>query len=134
MKLADYLHAAGGKSFAPGTHDCCTFPGDWVRAQTGVDPIQRWRGRYDTQEGAEALIEAAGGLVNLWAIGMIDALCPEVDEPQEGDVGVILVLGENGPVENGGIFTGRRWAFVAPRGLFISSIDPAHIVRAWRPA
>lgn len=86
-----------------------------------------WRGSYSTEADAEALIGDAGGLVSMFA----DALCacPVVDQPQAGDIGVVEVMGE----QAGAIFTGKRWALVADRGLAFASLDPAHVLRAWRP-
>lgn len=131
MNLGDYLQAAARQAFVWGSHDCCTFPADWACAQLVADPMAHWRGAYASEEEAVALIEEAGSLTNLWAQGL-DPLCASTFEYHAGDIGVALVIGEHGLVENGGIFTGKRWAFLAPRGLFVSSIDALCIKRAWR--
>lgn len=129
--LGDYLKAAADRRFVYGDHDCCTFPGDWVRLCGHPDPVHEWRGLYSTEAEAQALIADAGGLAELWTRGMARTICQMTESPAEGDIGVIKVLGESGPVENGGIFTGKRWAFLSPNGIFVSSIDPAFIVKVW---
>jgi len=60
--------------------------------------------------------------------GMAQAGIPErIGKPVSGDIGV-LILGEH---EAGAIFTGRRWAFVAERGLAFASVDPDCVLRKW---
>lgn len=98
------------------------------------DPMVKWRGAYSTEGEASALIEAAGGLVNLWAEGLGQVGVPEAsDEPREGDVGIIAVSGENGRAANGGIFTGGRWSFLAPRGLCVLRVESSNVLKVWRP-
>jgi hypothetical protein len=86
--------------------------------------MARWRGGYDDEAGARALIAKAGGLVQLMTLGMIDAGIPECDEPHIGDVGIVAVLGEHGPEEVGAIYQGKRWAMRSPNGLFCASVVP----------
>lgn len=133
VTLGDYLAAAGRKPWRDGEHDCATFPADWAVLCGRPDPMARWRGAYADAAGAEALIADAGGLAPLWTLGCADAGIPEAEGSQEGDIGIITMLGEGGFVESGAIFTGKRWAFLAPRGLYASTIDPVHILKVWRP-
>lgn len=122
MNLGDYLVAASRKKHVYGEWDCCTFPADWCIANGWPDPMADWRAGYVDASPAD------DGLLPLFAAGMADAGLPVIDEPGEGDVGVIAVFGQ----EAGAIHTGRRWALVAPRGLAFISADPAIVVRAWR--
>ncbi len=132
--LGPYLERAARTPWAWGSHDCCTFPGDWVAMHLGADPIMRWRGRYNTEAEAEALIADAGGLVELWTTGLQDALCPETwDDPAPGDVAVINVVGEGGPTQVGALFGGKRWVTLAPRGIVAIPHDWAAPIRRWRP-
>lgn len=126
MMLADYLRAAAARPFAFGSHDCCTFPGDWVLAQTGFDPVAKWRGRYDSEEGARNFILSAGGIAMLWADGL-DGIAQETSAPQAGDIGII----EMPCGEAGGIFTGKRWAFLSNRGVHYASIEPQAVQVIW---
>jgi hypothetical protein len=132
MRVGEYLSRASKRSFKWRDHDCCTFGADWVRLRWGADPMAAWRGRYANEEEAQAIIEAHEGLIELATTGMRSiGIEPSEDPAREGDVGIVAVIGEYGLTANSGIFTGRRWAFLAPRGLFVSSIDPAHVLRVW---
>lgn len=136
MTLGSYLADAGRKRWIDGTHDCCTFAADWVILCGYPDPMARWRGAYSTAAEALAIIAEAGGLVALWVEACRSADVPSLGEGEalrEGDIGICTVTGEAGAVENGGIFTGERWVFRAPRGLIGAPVDPRQVVRVWRP-
>ncbi|KQX18425.1 MULTISPECIES: DUF6950 family protein [unclassified Sphingomonas] len=128
--LGEWLSEQGARRREPGIWDCCAMPAEWAVACGRPDPMARWRGTYGTDAEAEERITEAGGLTALFAMGMEDAGIREVSDPQAGDIGVIMIGGE----EAGAVFTGRRWAFVpGGRGLAIGSVDPASIIRIWRP-
>lgn len=126
--LGAYLREQGGRSREAGQFDCCTFPADWCIASGLPDPMAHWRASYDTEDEALVFIREAGGLVKLFDCGMSSAgISRRVGEPVAGDLGVIRI----GEHEAGAIFTGRRWAFVAKRGVGFASIDPDFIVAVW---
>lgn len=61
-RLAVYLDRVAEEPFKWGTHDCALFAADCVRAQTGVDPAEAYRGTYNSGRGAaEALQEHGEG-------------------------------------------------------------------------
>lgn len=127
--LGEYLRAASARPWEWGAHDCCCFPADWVLGQTGVDPLAQWRG-YSTAREAYQLIKDAGGLSELWAIGL-EKVGILTATPAIGDVGVIKAQSESGMDEIGGIFTGDRWAFVGSNGLSCVPSDERAIVAVW---
>lgn len=131
MTLGEYLRLAGTRKWDWGTWDCCAFPAGWVMENNHPDPMALWRGRYSSAEEAQALIEEAGGLVELWAIAL--GALPVVEEPQAGDVAVCMVFGPDGLEASGGIYTGDKWAFLAPRGVYAGPVEPQHVIRIWRP-
>lgn len=150
MTLGEYLEQGGAQRRTAGVWDCCTFPADWAMLCGHPDPMAKWRGTYDTEENAELLIaEAAGraeftgrgGLEALFFEGMWEAGIPEVDigpqlapgAPVEGLVAGDIAVLNIGGAEAGGIFTGRRWAFVPDRGLGFVSLDRDCLARVWRP-
>lgn len=122
LTLGEYLIAASRKKHVYGVHDCCTFPADWIVANGWPDPMADWRGGYVDASAAR------DGLAPLAASGLADVGMPLADVPIEGDVGVISVFGQ----EAGAIFTGKRWALVAPRGLAFASADPSIVLKIWR--
>jgi len=107
------------------------MPAQWAIDNGLSDPMANWRGAYDTEESALALIEEAGGLAQLFRIGMESAGIPERHGGlQIGDIGVLLV----GDQEAGAIFTGKRWALVAARGLAVASVEIEAVSAAWSVA
>ncbi len=62
------VEAAHTQPFAWGKHDCCTFAADCVQAMTGVDLMERFRGRYTSARGAIRAGAEAGytALADIW--------------------------------------------------------------------
>jgi hypothetical protein len=61
-RLRTYLDRVNDEPFRWGRHDCALFAADCIRAMTGFDPGEAFRGRYDTKTGAaEALREFGAG-------------------------------------------------------------------------
>ena len=58
--LNDYVHAVMPKPFVWGQHDCATFAAGAVLAMTGVDPAEKYRGRYKTLIGGLRLLRKDG--------------------------------------------------------------------------
>jgi len=122
MMLGEYLSQAARRKHTYGTHDCVTLPCDWAIMNGWPDPMAVWRGGYIDDAPAR------DGLLDIFTAGFDGAGIPRTDDPREGDVGLITVFGH----EAGAIFTGRRWALVAPRGLAFAMANPAIVARAWR--
>lgn len=94
VRLGAHIAARGQAKFAWGIHDCCVFASDGVLAQTGVDIMAGFRGRYATRGEAETAIrDIAGGDLQATAeqVARFHAM-PEIAPrlAQRGDV----VLGE----------------------------------------
>lgn len=47
--------------FQWGRFDCVHFAGNWAKRQTGVDPLEGYRGAYKTQAAAAALLKDRDG-------------------------------------------------------------------------
>lgn len=110
--------ASGPFSYDDDGIDCCEFAADWVLERTGFDPMWFVRGGYKTEAEARKIVSDAGGLINLWRLGLSDLMLPEPDSPRIGDVGIVRVNGEHGPEEVGAIYGGKRWAMLSRDGLF----------------
>lgn len=129
-RLGRFLQAGATRERVPGVWDCAAFVAEWVVACGHSDPMDAWRGTYDTEQGGEGIAERAGGLTAVFAQGMEAAGVPPVSAPwRAGDAAVVSILGR----EAGAIFTGRRWSFVAIRGLAFASLDAECVLRVWRP-
>ena len=124
MTLGDFL-AAQLASREP--WNCSTLAADWAVARGHPDFAAAWRSITEPA-ACEAVPAEAGGLLALWREGIGDGLA-KVDGPEAGDIAVLDVLG----VEVGGIFTGKRWALRAERGLHFIGAERARVIEAWRP-
>lgn len=71
--------------FAWGEADCCTFAARIIRATTGADVMQRYRGRYNTARGALRLIGDGSAFGQLISDELGPPL-PAVTLAQRGDV------------------------------------------------
>lgn len=120
-RLREYALRAARDGHEWGKNDCCTFACDWVFAETGIDPMARWRGAYADEKTGRALLSAYGGLLPMWRLGTIDVGIPECDEPQLGDIGIIEVPTDCGPDSIGAIFSGKRWLMLSERGFISAS-------------
>lgn len=131
IDLGEFLRASAARRREPGVWDCCTFPAAWAIANGYPDPMADWRGQYETEAQALDLIADGGGLADLFARGLDAAGLPRAaGEFVPGDIGVVQLLGE----QAGAVYTGKRWALVADRGMAFASIGAEFIVRAWRVA
>lgn len=129
--LGDFLGERLAWPRRSGTWDCCAFPAAWAMACGLADPMAEYRGAYSTEAEAEDIVARAGGLAGIFGAGLegVGAVRLEAgEEAQAGDVGIIALLGE----EAGAIYTGRRWAFVAERGLGFVTLAPERISHIWR--
>ncbi len=86
VRLALFTKDRRKTPYAWGENDCVTFAADAVWAITGVDPIEDIRGSWDSEEGARAVLEGLGGLIEA-----VDARFERVDPKfaQRGDVCLI---------------------------------------------
>lgn len=85
-RLSDVIKAALERPFSWGEFDCCIFAADCAVAVCGVDPAERYRGKYKTEAGAKrALKKTHGSLDAAW-----DACFTRVAPSfiQRGDVAV----------------------------------------------
>lgn len=104
------------------------MPADWCASLGHPDFAAAWRDIVDPAL-CESVPENAGGLLNLWELGIGSAL-PEVATPlQAGDIAIVTAFG----LEAGAIWTGERWAIRGQRTMHWIAADGAVIVKAWRP-
>jgi len=117
--LGDYLQEASLRRREAGVWDCATFPAGWVMWNGLPDPMAAWRGQYRAEFEPDDL----AGLFSEALAGF-----EVVAEPIEGDIGVVQIFG----AQAGAIYTGKRWAVVAQRGLGFVSLGPNDPVKVWR--
>ncbi|MBB5709352.1 hypothetical protein [Sphingomonas xinjiangensis] len=118
--LGSYLLEAAKTPWKDGVHDCSAWPARWAGIETPA---------YSSMDEAQALIDAAGGLVPLWEQCIAGRL-ERVETPEAGDVGIIEAIGaDRQSVQIGAIWTGKRWAFLSPTSLVSAS---AEAIAIWR--
>lgn len=126
--LGAFLQANLARRRDAGTWDCCGMPAEWSMALGTADPMAAWRGLYASDVEAEEILAREGGLAGIFGAGLEGVGWQPVTEPQAGDVGVVALLDD----EAGALYTGRRWAFVATRGLGFASLERDAISHIWR--
>ena len=124
-RLTAFVRASMRREFVWGEFDCILFCTDWVRIVTGVDPAARWRGSYDSEAGAQAIIDGFCDLSALCDEGYSGIL--ERCEPQDALVGVIKTpQGDRGAVRSG-----ASWVILAERGVGRLRFDTVTCVASW---
>ena len=128
IDLGAWLLEAGQRRREPGVWDCCTMPAQWAIDNGLPGPMAAWRGTYGTENDAQDLIEAGGGLLALFERELAGAgLTRRQGDARPGDIGVLRILDQ----EAGAIFTGKRWCVVAERGLAFASVEPDAVLAVW---
>lgn len=127
-RLAAAVEARTERPFAWGEHDCFLFAADVVLAVTGQDPAAAWRGRYASEEEAEALIASLGGREAALVAAMAQFGAPEIRPTfaQRGDL-VLVTIGND--IACGVILDGDR--VVAPGAERLLALPRRLVLRAW---
>lgn len=118
-----------GKPARWGRDDCALALADIDVAVQGIDPAAEYRGRYDTEEGARALL-GRGRLAGGWAkaarrLGWRRLAKAEIPAAGDGDRAVV-----EGPAGlSSAIRFGRFWVGRLDCGHFL--VTDAQVKRAW---
>lgn len=131
--LPAHTHGDGrGKSFEWGKFDCALAACDAIKAITGVDPGEKFRGAYSTAEEAGALIAAAGGTFGDFAAAIAAEYGMQEVGPRLARRGDVVWVDNGTPEGALGIvdLTGTRAACAATTGRLL--IPMRRWRRAWR--
>lgn len=113
-----------------GGGDCMTFCATWAKEVTGIDLAANLRGTYRTKPEAHAVMDAAGGPLAFMDGRLAFIGAERVDEPHDGDIGLINTLTADGSkAEIGAIRFGPLWACIHPAGVRATHSD---FIAAWR--
>jgi len=128
--LPSHTHANGsGRQFSYGRFDCALAVCDWIKAHTGVDPGEQFRGTYSTAEEASVL---TGGDLSAFAAKIaVEHGMPEI-APRLARRGDVVYVDNNTSEGALGIvdLTGCRAACAAAKGTLL--IPMRRWKRAWR--
>lgn len=108
-RLLEWLAACEDRPFAWGQHDCCTFTGGAIAAQTGVDFYDQFGfpGAYSTERGAQRALKRRG-FADLF--GPFDTALGARQAP---------LLLQRGDIVTDGTNVGLLWYRAGPCGLFV---------------
>lgn len=85
-RLSTYLDRVVDEPFTWGSHDCALFAASAIKAMSGIDPAEAFRGQYDTREGsARALRELGAGTLLKTVTAWLGA-SKHVSQAKRGDV------------------------------------------------
>lgn len=127
-QIANFLRRQVMQPTFWGVSDCCMMPADWVMEALSIpDPAAEFRGTYDSEESANAIVVAYGGIQNIFAGVAASIGLPETVMPVDGDIGIVMMPGG----ATGAVMSRGSWAFRTPRGLVWSQILPWRIAKAW---
>lgn len=132
--LAAWLDQAVDTPRAWGSHDCTLWPANWVVESGHADPAGDWRGRYRSARGAARLVNAAGGLLALYASGAASAGLRQTERFIAGDVGLLSMPTREadralGAAVGAICIGGGEWAVVKDGGLWMGR---GSVIAAWR--
>lgn len=110
--------------------DCMTFCATWAKECTGIDLAANLRGTYRTKAGAHAVMGEAGGALAFMAARLSLLSAERVQQPQDGDIGLIRTMTECGvETQVGAIRFGPLWACINPAGVRATKSE---FIAAWR--
>lgn len=114
-RLAEFLSEAAGQPFVSGRFDCALMPADWCLSECGIDPAASVRGHYASEAEWQALADAEGGLLSLWARLGCESGLKRVTTAVLGDIGLVTLPGHGiyGAIK-GNV---RRWLVKLDSGL-----------------
>ena len=132
VKYALFLTSHRKVPYAWGTSDCCTFAADGVKAMTGVDIAEDFRG-YKTQKGAYGAIKRVCGgssAADAAAYGSKKYDIPELSTVLLAQRGDLLLVENAGSVITGLVSMHGQAVCVTDKGLYSFPIHSA--IKAYR--
>lgn len=127
-RIDDLLREWRRSRFAYGATDCLQSVGAYMARCGGRDVASEWRGLYHTEEKAEAIVRAYGGLHGL--IDLVGFPRVSVDQVERGDV-VVVDPGHGAP-HLAGICTGPGIAVRTVRSVCELGKRHVQLTHAWR--
>lgn len=120
--------------FVWGKFDCCLMVADCMKAMTGEDFAQDYRGKYSDQDGAMAVLTASAGSLERTLEGLHDAFgwqeVENLNYMQRADICLLSSVAFHGFGGMLGIHLGEWVGVMGEEGMLFTS--PKHVSRAWR--
>jgi hypothetical protein len=124
-RLVGYLHSATSTPFQYGHHDCTLFAAGAVRAMTGEDLAEGYRGRYTTLSGGLRVLRKAGYASH---VDLVASVFEEVEPVFAVPGDLVVIESEDGDAL--GVVQGEAVYVLGMAGLSLVSAERAR--RAFR--
>lgn len=124
LHLMQYLAECARRPFEVGQHDCALFWAGAVEAMTGVDPADKWRGKYTTIAGGLKLLKKAGFSDHVAVAASMFVEIP-VAFAAPGDLAVLPAADDPSSLAMAGIVQGEGIYHLAPTGLAVAPLISA---------
>lgn len=116
--LQERIKAAREVAFLWGENDCCLFVADCCVEICGVDPAEKYRGRYKTRRGAFGLVKRTHGSIE----AAFDSYFGRIPREQAGRGDIALFTSPDGPCV-GVLWGGSVWA-MTESGVRVTDCEP----------
>lgn len=127
--LKGYLTVVHRRPWLPGVMDCSLFAAGWCIWEWGIDPVPDLWGAYRGDRQADAVLVRHGGIEALVEQRLTSIGFDSVDEPEDGDIGIVTASDQHRTIRMPAIRFGPLWAIRTRQGVFASRYDHH---RAWR--
>lgn len=116
MESHNPMYVCYNTPFQYNVNDCCLMVANYYKSTTGIDYMEKFRGKYTTQVGAYLLMKRAGGIVKI----LEDAGFHEVKKTfaRTGDV----ALYDSGRILTPGIVNGSECVFAGGKTIKLSKM------------
>ena len=129
-RLTRFLESCRPRKFRYGSHDCCLFAADAVRAITGADIAAEFRGKYCNRKEALLLARSYSGQSSIRALierALVDFPSVNPSFAQRGD----LVLIQRRSDYSLGIVGLNGRDILKPAEIGLASLSFTSAVKAW---
>lgn len=123
--IQEFIELEMAKPFKWADTCCCMTADRWIKARSGLSPIQNYGRKYDCESDAKRWMSERGGLLYAILTVMRSSGLSSTESPLEGDVGIIELKDKLCMA----IFTGERWFSRDESGFIFAKRD--RFVRAW---
>lgn len=117
--------------FVWGKTDCMMVVADYILDVTGKDPAAQYRDTYFSRLDCARVTGFHKDPVGLFRRCINTIELEETNEPQDGDVGVINILSNDGPVIIGAICLGKNWGAKGDKQAALIG-KPIEVLAAWK--
>jgi len=124
-RLRQFVAWSSARKFDWLVCNCGFWACDWIVAETGKDPVARYRGRFKTEAGFRRFVGRHGGTEGFSRMVAAKAGLEVTDEPVAGDVGLVLADGITMAIKA----DGQNW--IVKRSGFGIAIGPFRHIVAW---